>query len=280
MDFASSIVICAGRTTAHLHDRSPLDSSESASDIRIPEPALTTDKLLLLALPGGGCAPAIYDSVFHPDVDVHVVDWGRAPGPWDLPSLAQRLVRALRPRHGKTLLAGHSVGGVIAMLTALAAPSMVDGLLLANTGAHTAGLGDPNLPHRIRTAWSADSAADFLRSCFWRPPDDALWRSLVDYLAQIDTTLFAEATASLRQTDLRASLPALSCPAVIAFGRHDERRKLSHAFELADGIPDSALMLLPAGHTPMVEAPRHYRDALALLLTMVRRSRSSQSSES
>jgi pimeloyl-ACP methyl ester carboxylesterase len=256
----------------------PMDTMD-ASAIPIPESELRTGKALLLALPGGGCAPEIYDEVSHPEVAVHVVDWGRSAGPWALPILAQRLAATISTRSGITLLAGHSVGGVISMLTALAAPDAVHGLLLANTGAHTAGLGDPNLPQRIRTSWNAAAAEEFLRSCFWRPPSEALWRRLVDYLADIDTSLFAEATTSLRQIDLRDRLPELRCPAVIAFGRHDQRRKLTHAFELADGIPDSALMLLPAGHTPMVEAPSHFNDALGLLLAMARHKRANPRKE-
>jgi 3-oxoadipate enol-lactonase len=241
----------------------------------LPDEALQTGKVLLLALPGGGCAPDIYMSTSHPQVHVQVVDWGRSAGPWDLPTLARRLAKAVGQRSGRTVLAGHSVGGVIAMLTALESPSAIHGLLLSNTGAHTGGLGDPNLPHRIRTSWNAQAAEQFLRSCFWRQPDSALWQTMVRYLAEIDTELFAQATTSLRQIDLRERLPEIRCPTVIAFGRHDQRRTLTHAFELADGIPDSALMLLPAGHTPMAEAPHHYRDAIDLLLAKMAHGRSS-----
>jgi 3-oxoadipate enol-lactonase len=241
----------------------------------LPDEAIQTRKVLLLALPGGGCAPDIYASISHPQIHVQAVNWGRSAGPWDLPTLARRLAEAVSHRKGRTLLAGHSVGGVIAMLTALESPSAIHGLLLSNTGAHTGGLGDPSLPHRIRTSWNSQAAEQFLRSCFWRQPDSALWHTMVRYLAEIDTELFAEATTSLRQIDLRERLPELRCPTVIAFGRHDQRRTLTHAFELADGIPDSALMLLPAGHTPMAEAPHHYRDAIDLLLGKMAQPRSS-----
>ncbi|MGE0800482.1 MAG: alpha/beta fold hydrolase [Lautropia sp.] len=253
------------------------DIAKSSDPARAPTPdwlppaLLDTREILLLAFPGGGCAPAVYERVRCPGVRMQVVDWGRQSGPWQLDAIAARIASAIAPRRGITLLAGHSIGGVIATLVALRSPDRIHGLLLANTGASTRGLGDPDLPHRIATAWTPDAAEAFLRSCFWRQPAEPLWSELTRYLAGIDLALFGEVTASLRATDLRARLSEIRCPVVIAFGRHDRRRTLEHAFDLADGISDSTLMLLPAGHTPMVEAPDHYNDALALLTGKVSR---------
>ena len=53
--------------------------------------------------------------------------------------MAGRLAeQAIRDRPRPLILAGHSAGGVLAMLTTLLVPGGVHGLLVANTGATTA----------------------------------------------------------------------------------------------------------------------------------------------
>ncbi|ABF11108.1 alpha/beta fold hydrolase [Cupriavidus metallidurans] len=241
--------------------------TESSTDL-LPGHVLGHPGALLLGLPGGGCSPAIFDYVKHDALQVHGVDWASWPGPWDLESLTTRLARVLQERKGPTLLAGHSLGGMFALLTTLKAGHKVNGLLLSNTGAHTAGHGDANLPDRVRNAWTEEASDAFLLSCFQCPPPVELWQKMREYMVHINREAFLEAVITLRQIDVRKRLSEIACPAVIAHGRHDQRRAMSFAQELADGIPRSALVWIDGGHTPMVDDPQAYHEALNTLVRL------------
>jgi len=225
---------------------------------------------VLVCLPGAGCTPDVFADLALPGLAVHAIDWSLPPGPWHVPAIAQRLHDALLRRRGPTLLAGYSLGGVIALQAAARSGSPVAGLLLSNTGASMARHGDGGLPARIRAGWSDDGRDAFLRSCFHRPPPAALWEKAVAFLAQIDEGAMLEAIESLRATDLRGVLGRVRCPTVIAHGVHDRRRTLEDARELAAGIPGATLIELDAGHTPMVEDRDGYAAALSLLTDRVR----------
>ncbi|WP_427305989.1 alpha/beta fold hydrolase [Cupriavidus sp. H39] len=243
--------------------------SELPKDL-LPDHVLGHAGAVLLGLPGGGCSPAIFANTQHDALLVYGVDWASWPGPWNVENLATRLAHALRKRAGPTLLAGHSLGGMITLLTALKAGKKVNGLLLSNTGAHTGGHGDASLPDRVRTAWTEEISDAFLLSCFLRPPPPALWQEMRDYMARINRDAFLEAVITLRRIDVRPLLGEIACPAVIAHGRHDRRRHISFAQELADGIPDTALILIDGGHTPMIDNPQEYRAALDALVQLTK----------
>jgi pimeloyl-ACP methyl ester carboxylesterase len=167
------------------------------------------------------------------------------------------------------VLAGHSIGGFIALLVALQTPECVQGLILSNTGAHTAGHGDPSLPNRIRSEWHGGTQADFLRACFRVQPPPDLWAHLLDYLARLPPLVLLEAVNGLRQLDVASQLRHVACPTLVAHGQFDKRRLIGAAEQLAAGIPDAELVLLPGGHTPMVDCPAEYQAAVEVFLSRV-----------
>lgn len=234
-------------------------------------PLSAGDRPIMVALAGAGCSPQIYAQIAHRDLDLVPLDWASWPGPWDLDSLSALLARDLSARASPSLLAGHSLGGVIALLTALKAPDAVAGLLLADTGAGTSGHGDPDLPARVRAGWTAEDRQAFLRSCFRRLPPSEVWLPAIAYLAALDSEIFLQAVASLRQIDLRERLVEIRVPTVVVRGLHDPRRTRAHALELAQGIAGAELIEPDTGHTPMVEDPAAFNDAVERLWAAVRR---------
>lgn len=244
-----------------------MNSPPSGIDL-LPSQVLATPKPLVLGIPGGGCSPVLFERVAHPRCLVHGLDWGAWPRPADLETVAGRLAQALAGRMGPTLLAGVSLGGVIAMLTALEAPGRVNGLLLSNTGANSSSHGDPALPQRVRTAWTTAASDAFLRSCFHAEPDPALWRQLRDYMARLPKESFLQSIESVRRIDVSARLTEIRCPVVIAHGRFDRRRSVGDAEALARAIPAAELRLLDCGHSPMAESPGDYTAALDRLLVL------------
>ena len=233
----------------------------------IAEAVLRDPRPVVLALAGGGCSPALFEGFQFPGVCWVPLDWYADGASTDPEAVADRLGQALAQRAGPTGLAGPSLGGVIALLTACRHADRVQALMVSNTGPRIVGHGDPSLPDRVRHDWSAVNQQAFLASCFMRPPPASLWATLCEYLAGLDRERLLESLIGVRRIDLSAELAAIRCPALIAHGRHDRRRPVESAQALAEGIRAARLALLPAGHTPMVDCAEDYRREVARFLS-------------
>jgi pimeloyl-ACP methyl ester carboxylesterase len=76
-------------------------------------------------------------------VSVDPVSWLTEPGPWDIPSIAERVADHVSRRwHHPVLVCGHATGGAIVLQLAISHPAAVAGLVLVDTGAHMRGHGD------------------------------------------------------------------------------------------------------------------------------------------
>lgn len=225
---------------------------------------------LLVALPGAGCSPAVFGGLHAPGWTVQPVDWAEpphSPHSCDPREVARRLADALRPRvqegdAGPVVLLGYSVGGVLALLTALQPGMPVAGVVAGNTGAHSSRHGDPGFARRVREHWSAQARQDFLRTCFAHAPPAPLFAQLCAYLEHLPPAALLQSIEGLRAVDLRPLLPALQCPVLVVHGEQDTRRSVADARELAACLPSAQLRLLPGGHTPMVDCLPHYLQAL------------------
>jgi len=234
-------------------------------------PAVLDDpQTLLLALPGAGCSPHVFGVLETTgDANLLAVDYLTGPGPWTLDRLTDVLAEALEPRVGRTVVVGHSLGGALAIKLTAKAPGRVHGLVVGSTGLSTAGHHDPDLPQRIRESWTPAAADAFVETLTWRPLAPALRRPLYDYARQVDREAFAEVTANLREADLTAAARSIRCPTVVIHGTQDSRRSVEHARALAHAIAGARLVLLDAGHTPMVETPADYCAPVTTLVAEV-----------
>lgn len=253
----------------HSHDNtSRLESAaQRTSHGLIPEAVLQQRAPLVLTLSGAGCDPCLFDGVRVEGIAWYAVDWFQGEGAFDPESVAQRLADALASRAGPTLIAGHSLGGFIALLMAIRHGQHVQGLVLSNTGARTEGHGDPGLPDRVRTDWTPANQQSFLRACFMHEPPPALWSRLCQYLAHLPAEHLLAAVTGLRKLDVSGELGRVRCPTLIAHGRFDRRRTEAAAQLMADGIVGAQLDWLPGGHTPMVDCPDDYQQSLQAFLT-------------
>jgi pimeloyl-ACP methyl ester carboxylesterase len=217
---------------------------------------------IVLTLAGAGCDPCVFEGAHTHGIAWHAVDWFEGEGAFDPESIAQRLADALAPRTAPTILAGHSLGAFIALLMALRHGSRVQGLVLSNTGARMEAHADSSLPQRVRTRWQADTQEAFLRACFEFEPPAHLWSRMCRYLAQLPAERMLAAVEGLRKLDVSGELDQVQCPTLIAHGQHDRKRTEAAAQLMADGIAQARLVWLPGGHTPMVDCPGAYRDAV------------------
>ncbi len=93
-----------------------------------------------------------------------------------------------------------------------------------------------------------------------RPALVALFRQAV---AANDRIAYAAAARAVRDIDVRALLPRVTCPTLILIGAEEVVAPMSAARALKAGIPHADVVVLPeAGHLPFLEQPAAFNAAL------------------
>ena len=230
----------------------------------------------VVGIPGTMCTPGLFRPLareLRGEVRPAAYDWMTAPGPWDIPAVADRLLATVRRRTGgaPVVLAGHSTGGAIALQAALRGPDQVAGLLIMNSGANTAGHGDIDALIEVfrgskYRGWRAVGGG---RS-FATPPGPALRLRMEAYaLGRVRTEAVIDVLSSQRDLDLAPRLGEITCPVTVLHGVLDRARTPGHARAIADGVADGEVRWARTGHTPYVEDPTAAAGALLGLLSRV-----------
>ncbi len=163
--------------------------------------------------------------------------------------------------------AGVSLGGAVGARLALRHPDRVTSLALVCTSAW---FGPPDGWHEraalVRSRGTgpvADAAAGRWFTPAFAASDEAA--ALVDALRNAtEAAGYAACCDALAAFDMRAELAGITAPTLVVAGRDDLPTPPGHARELADGIPDAALVEVPrAGHLANVERPEPVTAALA-----------------
>ncbi|MEA2237077.1 MAG: hypothetical protein QOC81_1801 [Thermoanaerobaculia bacterium] len=151
-------------------------------------------------------------------------------------------------------LAGHSMGGHIAIHLAASRPDLVRSLVLIDAtgipfevapGAHIESLA---MPHGWRT-FLLILARDLFRA---------------------GPTAIAVAFARLLRDDARPLLSKLTMPVLLVWGEHDPLVPLTYARQMLALVPHAQLRVIPrAGHIPMWENPRAFNEALLSFLNEI-----------
>jgi pimeloyl-ACP methyl ester carboxylesterase/predicted ester cyclase len=235
----------------------------------------------LLLLPGTLCDARVFAPLLE-RLPGRVIVHGDMHHETDMGALADRLLRDAPERFA---IIGFSLGGIAALEIAARAPGRVVGLALLDAN----GRDVPEEMHAARRATTANAAshAALVGETLWpsyvassRVGDEAL-RSLV-----VDMAERAPEGAAIRQTELalsrvdsRPRFASLAMPALVLAGAEDAVASLDIQRELADGLPDANLVLVPdAGHFAPLEAPDACADAMrAWLVRVDAASRSSDS---
>lgn len=168
----------------------------------------------------------------------------------------------------KAVLVGVSVGGLVALRTALDHPERVAGLVLSNTAAK---ISDEDVWRaRIDTVAEqgvASLADSTLLRWFpegFRDANAPLIQGYTNMIARTSPRGYAGVCAALGAEDLRERLPQLHPPTLVVGGSEDLSTPPPVVTELARALPNGRLEIIDdAGHLPMVDAPERF----AALLT-------------
>lgn len=174
-------------------------------------------------------------------------------------------------------VAGHSMGGLIALEMAAAEPQRVKNLILVDAG------GVPMTERRLASilVLLRICAATLRRPFIRRALAKRAWvrymflrggfrdpRAMSPQLAAELMPVFAgpgfvDSVAAAGRA-VRAMRPAaITCPALLIWGEHDVMAPLRCARDMHGQLARSALTVIPgAGHTPMIEFPGQFNDAV------------------
>lgn len=161
----------------------------------------------------------------------------------------------------KVVVAGHSMGGAIALTLALRRPSFLRGLVLVSTAARL------KVAPSLLTVTPAEmnSAVAFIRRHAWSATTP------LDRMDAVEQRLRATPSAVIQADfcatnayDVRPRLSEIALPALVVHGGDDRMVPLAFAASLANQLPNATFHPLPAiGHYAPLEAPQAVASAVA-----------------
>ncbi len=189
---------------------------------------------------------------------------GRSPGPGrvTIGAYADAVEEALAAAGAREYaVAGHSLGGAVALTLAVRAPAALRGVGAVSTGARLPV--DPMILKGTLQAFVC-TVENLARFCFPRGTPEEVWRRAAEALAAPGPEVLHGDFAACAAYGLSdADLGGIRVPAEVVCGELDVLTPLPLSQELAAKIPGARLTRLPGvGHLPLVEAP----DALAAVL--------------
>jgi len=199
-----------------------------------------------------------------PVANAHVMSFA---GFSSIAGMAERVLAAAPPRFA---LAGHSMGGRVALEVWRQAPERVTALALLNTGVHPTRESEYDsrglLVRLARWQGMAALADEWLPPMMGAPPDRVaeVMPALKAMVRRFTAESFAgQINALLQRPDARQVLPSITVPTLLLSGTNDTWSSLSQHADMQRSVPGSTLVeIAGAGHMSPIERP----DAVARAL--------------
>lgn len=196
----------------------------------------------------------------------------------DRPTISRQVSALLAALPERFVLVGHSLGAIVSMSVALAAPARVAGLCLVSTNAKAP-------TDAQRAGWrdwlsrldAGEDARELQRSILpsllgaeavERRPD-LVERTLAMGAETGAVRLRAQLELQLDRGDLLARLPSLSTPTLVVSGLDDVITPPHFHTEIVTQLPDARLVSLDAGHLLPLERPEAFGSLLRSWRTQV-----------
>lgn len=197
---------------------------------------------------------------------------GGSPGPslTSIAAYARSVLAALDALQiPSAVLAGHSMGGAIAMALALEMPSRVAGLALVATGAKLR-VSQFVLDATANPAALAASAATMCDYAFGPLAGASLRQEFTEGLLAGAPGVAHGDFRACDAFDVMARLGEIRAPTLVVCGAEDRLTPPKYAELLRDRIPGARLELVPgAGHMVTVEAPGRVAGAIEAFLASI-----------
>lgn len=219
------------------------------------------EKQNLLLLPGLLCDAEVWQSqASHLSDDAHIIipDLSHADTP-------DKMVAAvLEQAPNQFALAGHSMGGWVALEVMKKAPERVTKLCLANT---TAKLDSKDKANARRDMISKARCGEYsqvieqLANAFLHRKE--LLNSVRVMLERNQDALIFQQSAMLARDNCEAVLTSITCPTLVIHAEHDKVFQLDDSMQLTTSIPHARLAVITeAGHMSLMEQPDQFNSHL------------------
>jgi 3-oxoadipate enol-lactonase len=188
-----------------------------------------------------------------------------------LAAVARRMADAVQDcaDGGEAIVLGNGYGGFVALQMAIDHPEIATRLVLADCGA---AFSEPGR-QAFRTMASAAKAKGLsaitdvaMRRLFapeFQQQNPELMRERREAFLRTDTSVFEEACEALATLDLRPRLSQVQVPVLVLVGEHDEATPPPMSHELAAGLPNARLTVLPGcAHVPQLQSPELFLEAI------------------
>ncbi len=170
----------------------------------------------------------------------------------------------------RVLLVGHSMGGMVALKTAINHPKRIS--RVAAVGAPIDGDSLSWLLKLADRPVLADAFARmrwlrrFMFHWFLGETNDPAVHEILDDSVKSSSTTLRRAVGSMWRTDLRPELPRLSVPTLIVHGGRDEIVHPNQA-DLFDNVPSAEVVVMPESrHFPFLDEAELFNDILLRFL--------------
>jgi pimeloyl-ACP methyl ester carboxylesterase len=219
----------------------------------------------LLLLPGLSCNHEVWKHqarTFSDLASVRIADYGSCDSIADMAGVALRLAPE------RFALAGHSMGGRVALEIVRRAPSRVAGLALLDTGYQPwkpGAVGERERADRMALVELAQTKGMHAMARRWvqnmvhpaRLSDAALINSIVEMFGRRTPEIFAaQIKALLNRPDFTSALSQIECPTLVLCGREDAWSPVVRHRDIAARIRGSMLAIIEnCGHMAPVERP-------------------------
>lgn len=220
---------------------------------------------------------SIPDAVFNrirmllPDYHHHSVDYSEAASPDDMLLLTETAASRTRAGHGPLLIAGWSLGGLLALR--LATKGYADGLVLfAATARFTRskeetdrGWVDAYVRQMIKGLKQDRQAVEtkFRQLMFTEVEREAELCEGLPPIGCWTTSALLAGLQTLRSEEILSQLQNIHCPVFLVHGTEDKICPYGVVSEFMTQLPNAKLVTIPAcGHVPFLGREEHIADEL------------------
>jgi len=162
----------------------------------------------------------------------------------------------------RATLVGHSMGSLVALEMAVAAPGRVSGLVLIGSAAHIRSDVTVALQRWFETLDDpvpAEVAREFQASTIHHPVPDEFLERVVAESMRVPARVWRDSLAGLLAVDYTDRLPGLRMPALLLWGDHDEIFLAESREALAAALPRGTSRIYPdTGHALHWERPAEF----------------------
>jgi pimeloyl-ACP methyl ester carboxylesterase len=166
------------------------------------------------------------------------------------------------------VLAGHSMGGAIAIEIALAHPQLLAGIVLVGSGARLRVT--PVIKDEVTRNYA--HAAEVIAEWAYSPKTDAkLKTASVQELLEVPAGVTYGDFLACDGFDMMNEISRISMPTLIVCGEDDALTPIKYSQYMKDRIPNARLVIIPgAGHSVMLEKPEELNAALKSFISDLR----------